>query len=98
MKKTKTCGSIGNQVIQRCNKIMSALIIQDAPAAEKRKCRGFPVHPLSPIVRPEWDEQVLLRTGFRKVTIDRDIWKKVWTWEEKINYASTPMFQITAEK
>ena len=54
--------------------------------------------PLSPIDRPEWDEQALLRAGFRKVTIDRDVWKKVWTREEKINYASTPMFRIVAEK
>ena len=38
MKKTKTCGSNGNQEIQRCNKIMSASIIQETPDAGKRKC------------------------------------------------------------
>ena len=28
--------------MQQCYKIMSPSIIQETPAAEKRKCRGFP--------------------------------------------------------
>ena len=28
--------------------------------------------------------------------IDTDIWKHLWTEDEKVNFASTPMFRIAA--
>lgn len=54
--------------------------------------------PLSKINRPVWDRNVLKETGFDSVSIDLDIWKRVWSQEEKLNYGSTPMFMITAIK
>lgn len=54
--------------------------------------------PLSAIQRPEWDEKILKKIGFANITTDRDIWKKVWSTEEKLNYQSTPMFMVAARK
>lgn len=54
--------------------------------------------PLSKIIRPEWDEKVLRQIGFSDIQIDTQIWKKLWTEDEKINFASTPMFRIVAVK
>lgn len=53
--------------------------------------------PLSQIKRPGWDKQVLSALGF-SVTADERIWERVWTEEEKINFASTPMFLVSAMK
>ena len=54
--------------------------------------------PLSARNRPLWDEKILKKTGFASVKTDPDIWKQVWSQEEKLNYGSTPMFMITCEK
>jgi ubiquinone/menaquinone biosynthesis C-methylase UbiE len=54
--------------------------------------------PLSKTMRPQWDSAVLLNTGFKKVMVEQDIGQVVWDREEQINYASTPMFMIFAEK
>lgn len=54
--------------------------------------------PMSKKIRPEWDREKLLALGFRQVQIRDDIWEDVWTREEKVNYAATPMFRIMAEK
>lgn len=51
--------------------------------------------PLSVLSRPEWDISVLSGLGFT-VSADEDIWKKVWTIQEKTNFSSTPMFMISA--
>ena len=53
--------------------------------------------PLSRRARPAWDARVLAGSG---VTVDTNehIWKRVWTEEEKVNFASTPMFLIRADK
>ena len=53
--------------------------------------------PLSRIVRPAWDKRVLGGIGF-DVETDERIWERVWTEEEKLNFASTPMFLIRATK
>ena len=50
--------------------------------------------PLSAIGRPRWDLQVLKNLGMREVQADTDIWKRVWSEEERLNYGSTPMFMI----
>ena len=54
--------------------------------------------PLSAIHRPVWDAKVLRSIGFTEIAIDQEIWKTVWSEEEKLNYASTPMFMIEAVK
>lgn len=56
------------------------------------------VLPLSKVLRPQWDATVLLNTGFKQCLFDVNIGEKVWDHEEKINYGSTPMFMIVAEK
>jgi ubiquinone/menaquinone biosynthesis C-methylase UbiE len=53
--------------------------------------------PLSRLVRPAWDARVLTGIGFA-VETDEHIWRHVWTEEEKINFASTPMFLVRAVK
>ena len=53
--------------------------------------------PLSSKLRPDWDVNFLADLGMR-ATADTEIWQTVWTEEEKINNASTPMFLIRAIK
>ena len=52
--------------------------------------------PLSAINRPSWDRKLLKENGFSSVAVDTEIWKRVWSQEEKLNYHSTPMFMISA--
>ena len=47
--------------------------------------------------RPAWDACVLGELGM-KVFLDTEIWKTVWTKEERVNNASTPMFMVKAVK
>ena len=54
--------------------------------------------PLSAEKRPEWDIQVLREIGFEQIHTDKQIWKSVWSEEERLNYQPTPMFMITAVK
>lgn len=54
--------------------------------------------PLSRAVRPQWDVRSMEQAGYSKIRCDEHIWKSVWTEDEKVNYASTPMFLITGEK
>lgn len=53
--------------------------------------------PLSAKSRPSWDLGVLHRLGMCS-TADTEVWKRVWTREERINNASTPMFLVEAVK
>lgn len=54
--------------------------------------------PLSAIKRPGWDMDVLKKMKIQTVMTDLRIWERVWSPEEKINYASTPMFMVAACK
>lgn len=54
--------------------------------------------PLSPVCRPQWDCQVLDQIGFETVEVDLDVWDRVLSPVEKLNYASTPVFMIKAIK
>ena len=54
--------------------------------------------PLSAINRPSWDRKLLKENGFASVAVDMEVWKRVWSHEEKLNYHSTPMFMISAVK
>ncbi len=51
--------------------------------------------PLSPVIRPAWDIRVLSDIGF-DAAADLQIWQNVWTEQEQINFASTPLFMISA--
>lgn len=53
--------------------------------------------PLSSILRPDWDIDFLKGIGF-DATSYKDIWKTVWSEEDKVAYASTPMFLVHAVK
>ena len=53
--------------------------------------------PLSAKRRPSWDLDVLRRLGMQAAA-DTEVWKQVWTREERINNASTPMFLVEAVK
>ncbi len=54
--------------------------------------------PLTGISRPGWDEKVLLRLGASSASSCEDIGSIVYSEKEKVNYASTPMFMVKAEK
>ena len=51
--------------------------------------------PLTRALRPAWDIEYLTGIGFDAVSYD-DIWEKLWPEDDKIAYASTPMFLIHA--
>jgi len=53
--------------------------------------------PLTRQQRPLWDRRILTELGFR-VETEEAIWMRVWTEEEKTNFASTPLFLIRAVK
>ena len=53
--------------------------------------------PLSSRQRPAWDRGILSALGFSVMTFE-DVWQTVWSDEEKINYASTPLFLVSAVK
>lgn len=54
--------------------------------------------PLSPLVRPAWDIQMLTEYGMSRIEINSAINDQVLSEVEKLNYASTPYFMITAVK
>lgn len=54
--------------------------------------------PLSAMERPAWDTKVLESLGVCSIQTDSEIWKRVWSEVERLNYASTPMFLVRAEK
>ncbi|RLM20699.1 ubiquinone biosynthesis methyltransferase UbiE [Brenneria alni] len=54
--------------------------------------------PLSRERRPQWDRHALLRCGYHKIMLDMRVGDELWDETEKVNYASTPMFLICAEK
>lgn len=53
--------------------------------------------PLSKIARPAWDLQQLASLGL-KAEADETVWKRVWSEEETISFASTPIFLVRGRK
>ncbi len=53
--------------------------------------------PLSQVNRPAWDIETLESLGL-SVKEDTLIWKRVWSHQEKVNFASTPMFMVCGLK
>lgn len=54
--------------------------------------------PLSKMKRPDWDKEQLQNISMKVTELDNEVWKKVWSDVEQINYASTPMFMVAAQK
>ena len=53
--------------------------------------------PLSSLRRPEWD-LTLLRVLGLQAEADEQLWQRVWSEEEKLNFSSTPLFLVQAVK
>jgi len=53
--------------------------------------------PLSNIRRPKWDLKLLQGLSLR-AEADEQIWQRVWSEEEKLNFSSTPLFLVRAVK
>ncbi len=51
--------------------------------------------PLSNIRRPAWDLAELQRLGLH-AEADEQVWQRVWSEEEKLNFSSTPLFLVRA--
>lgn len=54
--------------------------------------------PLSNVLRPQWDEKCLSKIGMKDISSDVNVWKKIWSKEERINFSSTPMFLVTSRR
>lgn len=54
--------------------------------------------PMSRTMRPKWDVDVLKKYTAESVRTDERVWERVWDSAEKVNYASTPMFLVSARK
>jgi SAM-dependent methyltransferase len=53
--------------------------------------------PLSQVSRPAWDVETLAGIGI-SVEVDPHVWQRVWSYQEKVNFASTPMFMVCGYK
>ena len=53
--------------------------------------------PLSCIRRPDWDLRKLSQLGL-SAEADESVWQRVWSEEEKLNFASTPLFLVAAQR
>lgn len=53
--------------------------------------------PLSDIQRPAWDLKQLSEVGLQ-VEADEMVWQRVWSDEEKVSFASTPMFLVRGKR
>ena len=53
--------------------------------------------PLSRVRRPAWDLQQFSSLGLSSEA-DEDIWQTVWSEEEQLNFASTPLFLVRASR
>ena len=70
-----------------------------ATTAEERRCEQFALDlPLSSIVRPAWDLEVLPRCGAAHVQVDEGAWTGLWTASEARFYESSPLFKIEVVK
>ena len=54
--------------------------------------------PLSRIARPQWDIETIKALGYKAPLVEKEVWKEVWSQEERANYHSTPMFLVVGEK
>ena len=70
-----------------------------ATTAEEKRCERFALElPLSPVVRPAWDVEVLSKLGAAQVNVDEEVYAEVWTESEAAFFASSPLFAVEAVK
>ena len=70
-----------------------------ATTAEERRCEVIAAElPLTPVVRPAWDLEVLPRLGASRAYADEEAWLSLWTESEQDFYASSPLFMVEAVK
>ena len=71
---------------------------QATPDEEKRCEEMAKKLPLSSVLRPAWDLEVLTRLGASSSRTDESVWRGVWTASEQEYYAYAPMFLVEAIK
>ncbi len=74
---------------------------EDAQATsdEEKRCEELALNlPLTPLLRPDWDIQTLEGLGVSQCAADGEAWRRVWTENEQLYYASTPTFAVEAVK
>ncbi|MDR2433931.1 MAG: methyltransferase domain-containing protein [Treponema sp.] len=54
--------------------------------------------PMCGRLRPQWDFDALLRVGYRKISCDMDIGRRVYDEKELVKYRVNPMFLLIAQK
>lgn len=54
--------------------------------------------PLTNIIRPDWDVEVLKQLNVTRVEVDSDINQEILTSGQQVNFASTPMFCVKVVK
>lgn len=70
-----------------------------ATSEEERRCELIAAElPLTPVMRPAWDLDVLTALGATRVRADEDAWLRLWSESERSYYASSPMFMVEAVK
>ena len=70
-----------------------------ATSEEERRCEELAANlPLTSVLRPAWDVQVLRDLGACDVCADEDVWRELWTPSEAAFYGSSPLFLFEATK
>ena len=70
-----------------------------ASTAEERRCEAIAAElPLTSVLRPAWDVEVLTGLGADGVRVDEGAWVDLWTESESGFYASSPLFMVEAVK
>jgi SAM-dependent methyltransferase len=70
-----------------------------ATPEEELRCERIAANlPLTSELRPAWDLEVLGDLGARHVAAYEDVWRHLWTPEERRYYRTSPLFLIVAEK
>ena len=70
-----------------------------ATTAEEERCERFALElPLSPVLRPAWDVEMLTALGAGQVKVDEEAWVDLWTESESAFYATSPLFMVEAVK
>ena len=54
--------------------------------------------PLTRVMRPEWDRNILTILGYVNISTDENIIENLWDDKEKLLYGATPLFMVKAEK
>lgn len=74
---------------------------EDAQATsdEEKRCEELALSlPLTPVLRPAWDLRTLHELGVAHCRADEDAWLRIWSENEQLYYAATPMFMVEAVK